>query len=79
MIDILGWLFDTTTTYSFTAVFTIIFILCVVYVPLSLIGGVVGRLRTIDSLFEKGIKKKSITNDIEFLKKGLIYGLISFM
>lgn len=79
IVDVFGFLFGTTATFSFSAVFSIGFILAVVYLPLTLIGGVSGRLRTIDELYEKRLKKRMLTNDLVFLTRGLAFGVIPFM
>lgn len=63
IIDVFSYLFGTTSTFSFTAVFSVGFILTVVYLPLTLIGGVSGRLKTIDELFEKRLKKKVLISN----------------
>lgn len=79
IVDAFGFLLGTTATFSFSAVFSISFILCVVYLPLTLIGGVSGRLRTIDELYEKRLKKKVLTNDLLFISRGLVFGIIPFL
>ncbi|CAD8122141.1 unnamed protein product [Paramecium sonneborni] len=79
MIDVLSYLFGTTTTLSFTSIFSVGFILTVVYLPLTIIGGVTGRLRTIDELFEKRLKKKFKISNYYFLSKGCLYGIIPFI
>ncbi|CAD8210873.1 unnamed protein product [Paramecium pentaurelia] len=79
MIDIISLLFGTTSTFSFTAVFSVGFILIIVYLPLTIIGGVSGRLRTVDQLFEKRLKKKLLISNYLYFAKGCLYGIIPFI
>ncbi|CAD8124498.1 unnamed protein product [Paramecium sonneborni] len=79
LIDVLSYLFGTTSTFSFTALFSVGFILTLVYLPLTLIGGVSGRLRTIDEQFEKRLKKKLLISNYYFLTKGCLYAIIPFI
>lgn len=74
IMNAICWVWGT-TVISFSTLFSICFIMTVVYLPLTIIGGVLGRLRTIDELPQKR-EKKSITNKFNYR---LYYGLIPFM
>jgi hypothetical protein len=59
VINSLAWYFDSTAAIPFTALFFIGFLWGVVYLPLTAIGGISGRLRTIDQMPTAGVKRFS--------------------
>ena len=48
LVNSIAWYYDSTAAIPLNAIFFIGFLWAVVYLPLTLIGGVSGRLRTID-------------------------------
>jgi hypothetical protein len=47
-INSIAWYYDSTATIPFSSLFFIGFLWAVIYLPLTIIGGVSGRLRTVD-------------------------------
>jgi hypothetical protein len=48
VINNLAWYFDSTAAIPFRALIFIAFLWGVVYLPLTVVGGISGRLRTVD-------------------------------
>lgn len=74
IINIFAWVLGN-ATIDLASFFSVGFILSVVYLPLTILGGVAGRLRTIDSLPEKRRAKQII----QPFRYRFYYGFIPFL